>query len=78
MNFFFSGEIDPETYSKLYTIYPQNIAHIFIRDICQLPECLPTCHERYKKAFKDVPKGRWTVFKDPKEIQTNIEHLIAT
>jgi phosphatidate phosphatase APP1 len=61
-----SGELDPEIYSKLFVIYPQNIAHIFIRDICGVgAECLSTCQER------------WTVFKDPKDVQTNIQELIT-
>lgn len=72
-----SGELDPEVYSKLYTQYPYNIAHIFIRDICNPSECLPICQERYRKVFKDVPKDRWTIFKDPKYIETNIEKLIS-
>ncbi|CAF3878157.1 unnamed protein product, partial [Rotaria sp. Silwood1] len=55
---------------------PENIAHIFIRDTCRTPECLPTCQERYIKAFKDIPKHRWTVFKDPKEIETNLDNII--
>ena len=70
------GELDPEIYSKLYALYPTNISHIFIRDICSTPECLLVCQERYRKIFEDVPKSRWTVFKDPKEIETNIEKLI--
>lgn len=74
---FFSGEIDPEVYSKLYTLFPQNIAHIFIRDICHLPECLPTCAERYTKAFENVPIERWTIFRNPNEIHPNIETFIA-
>ncbi|CAF1387007.1 unnamed protein product [Rotaria sordida] len=71
-----SGELDPEIYSQLYNIFPQNIAHIFIRDICQTPECLSTCVERYIKAFKHVPKQKWTVFKDPQTIETNIKNII--
>ncbi len=72
-----SGELDPEIYAKLFTIYPHNIAHIFIRDICHLAECLPTCEERYQKVFADVPKERWTVFKDPRNLPRNIDHLLA-
>jgi hypothetical protein len=73
-----SGELDPEIYSKLFVMYPQNIAHIFIRDICGVGgECLSTCQERYEKAFAGVPKERWTVFKDPKDVQTNIQELIT-
>ncbi|CAF1028820.1 unnamed protein product [Adineta steineri] len=73
-----SGELDPEIYSKLYSTFPQNIAHIFIRDICRTPECLLTCHERYIKTFENVPHERYTIFKDPKEIETSIEKLIST
>jgi phosphatidate phosphatase APP1 len=71
------GELDPEIYSKLYTTYPQSIVHIFIRDICHPPACLPTCQERYTKAFEGVPKERWTIFKEPKEIETNITKLLS-
>ncbi|CAF0794734.1 unnamed protein product [Rotaria sp. Silwood1] len=71
-----SGELDPEIYSQLCKEFPENIAHIFIRDTCRTPECLPTCQERYIKAFKDIPKHRWTVFKDPKEIETNLDNII--
>jgi phosphatidate phosphatase APP1 len=73
---FILGELDPEIYSKLYVLYPENISHIFIRDVCWTPVCLPACKERYRKAFEAVPASRWTVFKDPKEIETNIEKLI--
>lgn len=75
-----SGELDPEIYSKLYEKYEktsQSIVHIFIRDICSTPQCLPTCEERYKKAFANVPKQRWTIFKDPQEIETDVNKLLA-
>jgi len=72
-----SGELDPEIYSKLFVKYPQSIVHIFIRDVCQPRTCLPTCEERYKKAFEDIPKERWTIFKDPKEIETDIKKLLS-
>ena len=72
-----SGELDPETYSKLYTAFPQAIVHIYIRDICSLPTCLPTCEERYSKAFEGIPKSRWTIFKDPKEMEADVTKLIA-
>lgn len=72
-----SGELDPEIYSKLYLKYPKSIAHIFIRDVCHTPTCLPTCEERYKKAFEEVPKERWTIFKDAKDIESDINKLLA-
>jgi phosphatidate phosphatase APP1 len=71
-----SGELDPEIYSKLFIKYPQSIAHIFIRDVCKSPTCPPTCEERYTKAFENVPKERWTIFKDPKEIETDVKKLL--
>ncbi|CAF1344848.1 unnamed protein product [Adineta ricciae] len=72
-----SGELDPEIYSKLYLKYPKSIVHIFIRDVCHTPTCLPTCEERYKKAFEEVPKERWTIFKDAKDIESDISKLLA-
>ncbi|CAF2469265.1 unnamed protein product [Rotaria sp. Silwood2] len=72
-----SGELDPEIYSKLYIKYPQSIVHIFIRDICRTPVCLLTCEERYKKAFENIPKERWTIFKHAKEIETDINKFLS-
>ena len=74
---FLSGELDPEIYSKLYAKYPHSIVHIYIRDVCHTPTCLPTCDERYKKAFEDVPKERWTVFKDPCKLEADVNKLLA-
>ena len=75
--FISSGELDPEIYSKLYLKYPKSIVHIFIRDVCHTPTCLPTCEERYKKAFEGVPEERWTIFKDAKDIESDISKLLA-
>ncbi|CAF3379917.1 unnamed protein product [Rotaria socialis] len=72
-----SGELDPEIYSKLYTMFPQNIRRIFIRDVCKTPECLPQCQERYLSAFQDVPKEQWTIFKDPRKVETDIRKITA-
>ena len=74
---FVAGEMDPEIYAKLYITYPQAIVHIFIRDVCWLPSCLPSCEERYNKAFEGVPKERWTVFKDPRGLETDVKKLIS-
>jgi len=74
---FFSGELDPEIYSELYTMFPQNIAHIFIRHICQPNECLLACQERFIKVFEKVPGERWTPFEDPKYLEKNIQKLIT-
>ena len=73
--YLFKGELDPEIYSKLYSTFPDKIVHIYIRDVCRTPECLPACRERYEKAFVNVPKRRWTIFKDPNEIETDIVKL---
>lgn len=70
-----SGELDPESYAQLYQIFPHHIIHIFIRDVCATGECLSTCKERYEKVFADVPVHRWTIFKDTRQIETNIQKL---
>lgn len=71
-----SGELDPEIYARLYQIFPHNICHIFIRDLCLTSECSTNCKERYQKVFVEVPNHRWTIFKDAKEIEKNIQKLL--
>lgn len=70
-----SGELDPEIYAKLYIKYPGTILHIFIRDVCPLGVCLPTCPDRFAKAFEGVPKERWTVFKDARDLESDVNKL---
>ncbi|CAF1568982.1 unnamed protein product, partial [Didymodactylos carnosus] len=71
-----SGELDPEVYGEMARAYPKNIVHIFIRDICILPQCLPTCRDRYEKAFENLSDKLWKTFKDPTEIETDLEEIL--
>jgi phosphatidate phosphatase APP1 len=60
-----SGEKDPEVYGELARKHPQQIVRILIRDVTSEPAEV----ERYRQAFKDVPRAKWQVFKEPSEVQ---------
>ncbi|HSS27495.1 MAG TPA: hypothetical protein VLL50_06045, partial [Usitatibacter sp.] len=49
-----SGEYDPECYGQLARDFPQQIDHIFIREISK--ETLDS--PRYRCAFRDIPKKK--------------------
>ncbi len=57
-----SGERDPEIYGTLARRHPQQIVHILIRDVTGEPVVTA---ERYRQAFRDLPAGSWTIFRDP-------------
>lgn len=60
-----SGERDPEAYGELARRFPRQIARILIRDMTgDTSES-----ERYRKAFRDLPAGTVTLFKEPSEIR---------
>lgn len=61
-----SGERDPEIYGTVARRRPDQIAHIFIR---QVPGQGVT-DGRYEAAFAAVPESRWTVFRDPGVLST--------
>ncbi len=66
-----SGEKDPEIYGALARRFPQLVQRIFIRDITnELP-----ASTRYRNAFKDVPRDKWILFKDPKEIEHRLTEV---
>ncbi len=54
------GEKDPELYGELARRYPQQIAHIFIRNITRQNES----DKRYRSAFAGVPSTTWSLFFD--------------
>ena len=58
-----SGERDPEVYGALARQFPQQIQHIYIRDVTG-----ETAAARYQKAFREVPRARWQIFRAPREI----------
>lgn len=60
-----SGERDPEIYGALARKFPEQIERIYIRDVTNEPADA----ERYAKAFRDVPRGCWQLFREPREIR---------
>ncbi len=66
-----SGEKDPEIYGALARRFPQLVQRIFIRDITnELP-----ASTRYRRAFNDVPRDKWILFKDAKEIEHRLTEV---
>jgi len=59
-----SGEKDPEVYGQIARKYPRQVIHIYIRKVSDEEET----DKRYEQAFKDVPRDKWRVFSDPKEL----------
>jgi phosphatidate phosphatase APP1 len=62
-----SGEKDPEIYGELARVHPMLVARILIRDVTGEG----ADSERYARSFKDVPRDRWKVFRDPEGIGDN-------
>lgn len=59
-----SGEQDPEVYATLARKYPQQIKHIFIRNVTDEDATAA----RYQQTFEKLPRDQWTVFDDPQEL----------
>ena len=58
-----SGEQDPEIYAALARKYPDQIRHIFIRDLSAGAQ-----EERFSKAFEGLSPQLWKTFTDPSAI----------
>jgi len=54
------GQQDPEVYAKIYRLFPDQILHIFVREIKEGDMST----ERFEKAFKGVPASLWDIFSD--------------
>ena len=59
-----SGEHDPEVYGPLARERPEQIEHVFIRDVTPEPRREQRM-EQIRAAFAGLPEDRWTVFRDP-------------
>lgn len=59
-----SGQDDPEIYGEIARRHPGRIVRIFIRNVTDQPRE----HERYAKAFRDLPVAQWGVFEKPAEV----------
>jgi phosphatidate phosphatase APP1 len=60
-----SGEKDPEIYGELARKHPEQITRVVIRNVTHEPADA----ERYSKAFKDVPREKWQVFAEAREVK---------
>ena len=59
-----SGEQDPEIYADLMRRYPDQIRHIFIRNVTGAsPD-----DERFSEVFAGIEADRWQLFTDPAEL----------
>ena len=59
-----SGEQDPEVYGIVARQLPQQILHIYIRNVSPADED----PQRYAVAFRKIPVERWTVFDSAEEL----------
>ncbi len=59
-----SGEHDPEVYAEIYRQHPDQVAHIFIRNVTG--ESADAA--RYQATFGAIPAAVWTVFDDPNDL----------
>lgn len=59
-----SGEKDPEVYGAIAAKYPRHVLQIFIRDVTG--EAGDS--NRYREAFKEIPRSKWRIFHDPKSL----------
>lgn len=63
-----SGEADPEIYAAVAKDYPDSIQQIYIRDVTNESAEAP----RYQKTFKSIPRDKWRIFVEPKELQNSL------
>jgi phosphatidate phosphatase APP1 len=59
-----SGEEDPEIFAKVARANSQQVLHIFIRNVTDDS----AQGARFTETFKGIPKDRWTLFMDGKEL----------
>ncbi len=56
-----SGEQDPEVYASLYRKFPDQVRHIYIRNVTDEDADAP----RYAQVFEGIDASHWTVFTQP-------------
>ena len=58
------GEEDPEIFASVARSYPNQVLRVLIRD--EAPKTSES--ERYQKLFQEMPKSRWSIFRDGSEL----------
>lgn len=66
-----STESDPEIYGEMARLFPEQIVHIFIRQVSPVPGK----PERYAKAFAGLDEQLWTLFTIAEQIDITIPSL---
>jgi len=59
-----SGQKDPELYAELARAHPDQVQRVLIRDITNEPAEA----DRYRTAFEGLPRDRWQIFREAREI----------
>ncbi len=59
-----AGEEDPEIFADIARSYPQQVVHIFIRDL----NSDKAQNIRYQKTFAGISKTRWSLFREGSDI----------
>lgn len=67
-----SGERDPEMYGDIARKYPNQVNHIFIRNVT----AEPFGHARWSRAFTQITPEKVSVFEESREIDDQIAHIV--
>ena len=73
-----STQSDPEAYGDICRMYKGWVKAVFIKKVTDVAEMNGTDknkEERFEKAFRDVPRGVWRTFEDPKELYEAVQRL---
>ena len=73
-----STQSDPEAYGDICRKYKGWVKAVFIRKVVDVPEMNKgdkNTDQRFEKAFKNVDKGIWKTFVDPKELTDAVAKL---
>ncbi|KAI5776667.1 hypothetical protein EDC01DRAFT_446003 [Geopyxis carbonaria] len=75
-----STQKDPEAYAAAYKKNPEKVRKIWIRAVKGVDEKVEKAlnsEERWEEAFKGVPRGVWSVFEDPAQLEREAGELVA-
>jgi phosphatidate phosphatase APP1 len=66
-----STQFDPEVYANMALVNPESVVCIFIRIVTGVNikrELVQNSNTRFQYAFSDLPKEKWSLFKDPSDL----------
>ncbi len=62
-----AGEQDPEIFADIARSYPQQVTHIYIRDLNAEKHA-----DRYQTSFQSIPKPQWTLFQAGSQLPSQL------